>query len=343
MSPVLASFAENAGTAWNWWTGELCDMLPRQWPGDKTSRSDIRLIHDAVVVERILGDRGERFIDQTPIDRFDSQNWAELADLVRDTNARVLLQPPDVHLLTLHLPAAARTRLHSAVGLQLVERSPVEPELVQWMLGRAKIEGEMISVPVMLCRTERLDHIQTLFAENDIPIRAIAGEVGDETLQLRNCAAKDNLQFLRTLSLGKRIAAGLVASIPLSIGIGAALLASVNASKVDALERTVEPKLAVERQLKDKESLRQSLAPMLALPTISMLLDDLAGRLPTSAYLKEIERDVDGRIRFRAVSRDPDAAQAALKRDPLLPGLHQTGQTPSEQEGVDLIYEAGPA
>jgi len=343
MSPVLASLTENAGTAWRWWTDELRGLLPQRWIGGGKSRSDIRLTPDSVVVERVTGALGERFVDQTPIDRFGNQNWTELAALAQDSDVRVLLQPPDVHLLSIRLPAAARSRLRAAVALQLIERSPLEPELVQWMHGRPQVQGEMLSVPVMLCRAERLDHVQTLFAENEISLRSIAGRVGEDSIELRTCGANDTLQLFRHLPLGKRIAAGLLASIPLSVTIGAMLLASLNASKVDALEREVQPKLSVERTMRQKEDLRQALAPVVALPTISMLLDDLAGRLPASAYLKEIARDGDGRMRFRVVARDPDAAQDALKRDPLLPGLHQTGQTPSEQEGVDLIYEAGGA
>lgn len=340
MNPNLAILANNAGAAWHWWTGELRDLLPQRWSGGKAARSDIMLEPDAVVVERIAGGIGERFVDQTPIGDFDQQNWAELADLTQDTNARILLQAPDVHLLTMKLPTAARTRLRSAVALQLIERSPLELELVQWKLGRPEVHADMIAVPVMLCRTDRLDHIQTLFAENELSVRSIAGQVGDHIIDLRKCGANDNLAFLRKLSLGKRIAAGLVASLPLSIGIGAALLASLNASKVDALESEVRPKLSVERTLRQKEDLRQALAPVVALPTISMLLDDLAGRLPSSAYLKDVARDEAGAIRLRVVTRDPDAAQDALKGDPLLPGLHQVGQSPSEHEGVDLLYEA---
>jgi hypothetical protein len=341
MNRTLTTLGTSAGAAWTWWTGELRDMLPRQWAGGIRAKSDIRLSPDAVVVERSVGDRGERFVDQTPVDRFDNQNWAELAALVRDTDVRVVLQPPDVHLLSIRLPTAARTRLRSAVALQLIERSPLEPELVQWALGRPDVQAETITARVMLCRAQHLDHVQTLFAENEINLRAIAGQVCNEITELRKCSANDNLGFLRELSLGKRIAAGLLASIPLSVVIGATLLASLNASRVEALENEVQPKLAVERTLRQKEDLRRALAPVVGLPSISMLLDDLAGRLPSSAYLKEVERDNDGRMRLRVVARDPDAAQAALKRDPLLPGLHQTGQTPSEREGVDLIYEAG--
>lgn len=341
MNRTLATFAEGAGAAWNWWTGELRDMVPRRWGSGTSARSDIRLTGEAVIVERITGGLGERFVDQTPIDRFEGQNWAELDELVRNTDVHVVLQPPDVHLLVVRLPLAARTRLRSAVALQLVERSPLEPELVHWMLGQAQVDAETVSVPVMLCRTERLDHIQTLFAENEIDLRSIVGEVGDQVIALRQCGANDNLALLRKLSPAKRITAGLVASIPLSIAIGATLLASLNASKVEALERDVQPKLTIERTLREKEDLRQALAPVLTLPSISMLLDDLAGRLPTTAYIRDVERDTEGRMRLRVVARDPDAAQDALKGDPLLPGLHQTGQTPSDRDGVDLIYEAG--
>jgi len=321
--------------------GELRNMIPRRWGNSKNALSNIRFTQDEVIVERVTGELGERFVDQTPLDCFENENWAELAELVRDTDVRVLLRPPEVHLLTVTLPSAARSRLHSAVAFQLVERSPLDPELVQWMLGQPQVGSETVAVPVMLSRAERLDHIQTLFAENEIPLQSIAGEVGDQLITLRKCGANDNFELLRKLSPAKRVTAGLVASIPVSITLGATLLASLNASKVEALQQEVRPKLSIERTLQQKEDLRRALAPSVALPSISMLLDDLAGRLPATAYIKEIERDSDGQIKLRVVARDPDAAQAALKGDPLLPGVHQTGQTPSDREGVDLIYEAG--
>jgi len=331
-----------AARAWRWWISELSAMLPdRIALRSRGARwSDIRLSRQGVEIERVSLDAGQRFKNDIPIQRFGDEDWEQLVELVRDCKARLILEPPYVYVTTVTLPRAARGRIRTAVALQLADLSPLEPELVEWSIGKVEKDGENLSVPVMFARKAQLDELSAIASGQELDA-AIYGTIGTDLVELRRVRPARFGQLPRWLSSQWMIIAACFAAIPAMILVAAAWLASSNQAAIERLRDQVRPKLALERQLREREHVRAALAPLTALSTASMLLDDLAGRLPKSVHLRDIAYDQSQGIKLTAVASDPDVAKQALGSDPLLPNLRQLDQTPAEQNGINLVYRAG--
>jgi len=331
-----------AANAWRWWLVELAAMWPeRIEPWSRASNwSDVRVSRQGVEVERIGADVGQRFKNDIRLERFGDEDWEQLLDLVRDCRVRFILEPPYVYATTITLPRAARGRVRAAVALQIAELSPLDPHLVEWSIGKVVTEGETLSVPVMLVRKTQLDELSAIASGQQLNA-SIYGQAGSDLLELRAIRTARIGELARWCSNQWLIMAALIAAIPVAILIAAGWLASSNQSEIARLRDEVRPKLALERQLRQREQLRAAVALLTARSTASMLLDDLAGLLPKSVHLRDIAFDEGGGIRLTAVASDPDVAKQALAADPLLPHLRQVDQAPAEQNGINLVYRAG--
>ena len=119
------------------------------------------------------------------------------------------------------------------------------------------------------------------------------------------------------------------------------MLSWSNSAAVTTLKQEVQPKLALERDLRRKEELRAALAPLAHIATASMLLEDLANRLPHSVHVKSLRYERDGTTELNLIAPDPDIVAGAIELDSLLPNFTQVGQTPAQDNGIVLSYRAG--
>ncbi len=304
------------------------------------AHTDVRLTRTGVVVEQINDGIGRRFENDIPLDRFEPADWEQLAELMREGRARVFLEPPQVHVTELRLPAAARTRLRSAITLQLPEILPLDPDLVVWAYGRPRMQGDRLDVDIVFGRRSDLDELEAALQTFDLDAQFV-GKAGEELITLGSVRSSSRRGLSAQLSKEWLAAISIIASLPITLLGGAMLLGWSNAAAVDVLKRQVEPKIERQRQFDRNEALREALAPLVAIPTASMLLDDLANRLPRSVHLKNLGYQHGGTTALDAVAADPDIVASALESDPLLPNFTQIGQTPAEQNGIDLSYRAG--
>jgi len=336
---VQSNLAGMIKDAWHWWVDELRNILPRDSLVHfaQSARTDVWLTRTGVEVEHVAGGIGRRFANDVPLEAFEDKDWEQLAELMRGSRVRVILQPPRVYATQVRLPAAARTRLRHAVALQLQEFSPLEPDRVDWAVGRPKIDGGQLAVDVLLAKRSDLDGLQALFEGLELPCQ-ICGLAGEDLIPLRS--VRDPAQWRFQIPRNWLIVAGLLASIPFTTLAGAAALGWSNAAEVKTLQEQVEPKLALERDLHGNEALRAALAPLTKISAASMLLDDLAARLPHAAYVKAVRYQRDGTTELDLVAPDPDIVAGALELDPLLPNLTQVGQTPARDNGIALSYRA---
>lgn len=88
-----------------------------------------------------------------------------------------------------------------------------------------------------------------------------------------------------------------------------------------ALASQAEPRLA---RTRGDAATRAAWAPLLDRPGVGALLERLAAALPADDRLASVSDD--GTLEVAVLSADPDALRAALRRDPLLAQLRETGQ-----------------
>ena len=74
-----------------WWGAELAAMLPATIR-ERTARprADIRLMPDAVIIERVNGTLGEQFVDTRRLAEQDEESWTQLGEIVAGTQARFI-------------------------------------------------------------------------------------------------------------------------------------------------------------------------------------------------------------------------------------------------------------
>jgi hypothetical protein len=130
------------------------------------------------------------------------------------------------------------------------------------------------------------------------------------------------------------IIACLVGSIPLTIAIGAWVLHLTEERRSDALRRTLEPRLPLERAAESIERARPSFARLVERATLSDVVERLARSLPAEAKVHAMGRDQAGILTIEIDTADPDLLRPAIERDPVLRDLDEVGQTRSGDHGL---------
>ena len=326
-------------SAWEWWLGELGAMIPHLMRARFASkrRAVIRLRRDNVMIDRLENDGGESYLDPCAPENFAPENWAELDALTADADLRLVLAPPDIHCLELRLPKAARSRITSAISLQLYQRAPLDPAFLAWSHRiRSSNEHELL-VDVVMARHSRIDQIQTMFEVQDLRVPPIDA---DTNFGLINLAAgeeqprdPERQQIQRTLWAS----AWLILAIPFVIWIGASLLAATASCKIATLETQIAPKLEAERRWRAAERLKKKLAPVVNLPLASSAIEELARRLPQSDYAQSVEQDPDRTMLASLNVHDPKKAAEALANSAVLPRMMTVEQNAADGTGRTTI------
>lgn len=282
---------------------------------------DIRPGRQGVVVDIVRDGVGQRFADSTRLEDLDAQGWEELTALIQGCLIRIVLGSPDAFVTRVTLPKAARSRLRSAVGLQLSQLSPLDPDLLRWAVSARDSGPDRIEAEVAMARPERIEQLQDLFEANGIAPPAICASGANGAITL---AAGRRLQSFRANDLLARpglVAALLIATIPVTTTIGATLLRASAENRVASLEKGAAPRLEAEARARRSEALRRDLRPLATRPAVSATLEDLATRLPLSDHVRSVERGSDRILTFTVETGDAEAAEAALRNSRLLPGL----------------------
>lgn len=333
VASVLADF-------WRWWTTELRGIwhaLPLRRT-NQAAQSLIYLERDRVVVERIMEDQGERFVEDRPLASFDEQGFAELRSLTDGSSVALMLSAPDIYTARLSLPRAAAARLRSAIELQLSVVAPLKPELLAWVITDIRRSGEKLEISVTMAKRAKLNALRDLLSQNDcddwrIGIAGMPGTVfGDE-----GSTAGTSLPFLHSKWLIGSVLA--FASIPFTIILGAALLTAQAEARADALQENAKTNRLAMRNAALHEEQRQALMPLIATPGVATLLNELALTLPETDWLRSCERHADGSMAFIVVTRDPASLDTALRKMKSLPGLRVVDEEPTGEGLVDVSYE----
>ncbi len=134
------------------------------------------------------------------------------------------------------------------------------------------------------------------------------------------------------------VTGALLASIPVSVALAAWSLTLVTHLRSERLARDLAPRIAAETALRA----RAAIAPLMAGPTIGALALRLATVLPDEAGLHAMARGADGVLTIEIDTPDPDRLRPALAADPLLAGLDEVGQAPTDDGAIRVTLRGRP-
>jgi len=335
LPPVIVDF-------WRWWTAELAGIARAFRPERRKSGNKVRILVEParVSIERLTGDTGERFIEERPFEALDSDAFADIAELIGDTMPALILHAPDIFTTSLTLPKVAASRAVSAVALQMVELSPLRPDLLSWSIAERRVEGDSLHVRVVMAKTARIAALRERFAEHGLalPLVYAADGAGDVRLASAEDAGSPLFDWR-----GKRlwlIATALLATIPFTTLAGSAVLTARANNAVQALLPEVRERQASRREARQMEERRELLSPLAQQPGAATVLNALAKRLPPTDWLRQIERGPAGSLRFTVATSDEAALDTALRSEPLLPDVRVTMRTEGQGDLVDVDYES---
>ena len=123
----------------------------------------------------------------------------------------------------------------------------------------------------------------------------------------------------------------LIAAGPIATIIGAGLLARGARAETARLHAQLDPRIAAAAAVARD---RTQLSALLRRPTLSAMIEALARALPSDAALLRAERDRQRLLELDISTPDPDQLRAALRREPMLANLHDTGQ---RQEAATMV------
>lgn len=329
-NPRFAHAAAAASAAWRWWVAELGEIVPARLRRDanRVPVAEIMLRQNAVEVEVITEGVARRFTDERPFDALDADAWSEFGNLISNCRARILLAHPDCYVTVVRLPKAARSKLHSAVRLQLQQISPLNPELIIWTCELDETGDADIAVRVAMAKAAHLERLREAFEAHDIPFPPVYAVGRDRALKLTE--GHDGSR--RRMGPGEKrawmIGAALLASVPLTTLIGAKLLAASAQSSVAALQNEVVALVKEEREAQEAEDVRRTLRPLHSRPSVTRIVEELAARVPMTDHVTGVALRSDRKIEFSVKTADAEALEAALSESDILGELELSNMTP---------------
>jgi hypothetical protein len=344
MNLTMFSVPPAIADAWRWWTCELAGMIPDRWAARRSTRprSSLFLGPASVTVDVIIGEIGERHMDARALEDLDESAWGELGQLIDETEAQLVLDSPDIHIATLILPVAARSRLKAAVALRLYDIAPLDSELLLWEAIITAQDTRGLHVTVVMARTARIDTLVETFQAASVPMPEIVVKLDNQLIILRRGIEGSSTPEKQHDRRAWAIAGALVLSIPLTTVVAARIITGSNDTRVTGSEDSVRPKLEAERRWRRDEAMRRVLIPILARPSASATIDRLANIIPKSASARSVDQASDRSLAFVVDTSDPKSLADALSVATTLREVGISNETATSASEMRITYRALP-
>ncbi|MDE2086199.1 MAG: PilN domain-containing protein [Xanthomonadaceae bacterium] len=342
-SPLPAFFA--------WWGGELAALLPPRWRAALAEGAGWHLL------QQVDGDwRLRRAGQAEPLahwsDSLDATaQQAALAAAWRDTDPEdrrlALLLPAQLVLRrVLHLPLAARGKLHQVAGYEMDRQTPFSTAQVYYAvreLAQPAPAGRC-AVELLVVRRDALDPLLARLRALGIAVDAVdlpqdAGRLGADLLPPEQ--APRRMRPRLRLNLALAAACVLLAFLAMGSWLHNRERALVRMqAQVDAMHGEAQQVVALRKQLQDDVGAAGFLVRRkVQRATVLGVLLDLTRRLPSSAWLERFSIDDNGQIGFQGQS--PQAAKLLdlLKGSPLIDNANFQGSIQTDPtSGKERFY-----
>jgi hypothetical protein len=306
---------------WQWWTSELVACLPRSvldrlhW----RPRTEIRPGRDGVNILCIDGKEEQLFREDRPLATLDDAGWQELASLIVDRSASLILASRDVHCFALDLPRRSGRNLPATIALQLEVASPLDPARALWSWTLLQVDRNRAEVLVALAKASAIDELDRQFAQRGLACPPIFCETAAGLIRLR-----EGRRVFHSLDGQRNRRAVLVsllifAALPfLLLACGQFLLAR-DTSRLETVRRDIAPKLEADRLARQQAKLWQAYAPLRRIPPANVILGDLGRRTPTGLSIENILVERGSKVSFDLVGDGAgDSVEALVQSDGLL-------------------------
>lgn len=325
--------------AWRWWTRELADMAPATW----TARAGLAriLIGDKLVrIERQIGGLVEIHADERRIEDLDEAGWDELLGLIDGLSTEIILEHPRCWTGEVYLPKAARSRLQSAVELQLPHIAPLPEEMLCWKASVRADLGDELLAAIPMAKRSFVEELDALFASHGRATPPIFARASDADRKIRNGVRRANREATGPDRLLVASVA-MVCAIPLVTAFLAIFLTSMTHDQIEALEVRLAPKIEAEAVWRKDEAVRRAIAEMSKSPTATDILGRLDVHVPKGVELTSLSLEQGKRLSVTARAESAQSVQQAFDQDPSLGMLRPVGEVPQDGRLFLVTLESG--
>jgi len=340
---------------WQWWTGQLGELLPVRWRdalADRPVELDVRLREGAVEIV-LPGEEEPSLVLDDQQDQVTRQ--AALARLMDryPVPPRLSYRVPDTRLLhrRLTLPLAAQDNLRQVLGFELDRQTPFRPEQVYYdhRLVSRDLAARRLEVDLVLCPRGALDPELARIAQAGVQLDAVDGcqsdgrEDGLNLLPAERRAARRNIRTRVNVALAAVSVALAVAVMHQSVANREAAREQLGA-EVDKSKREARAVGDLRRSLADAVEGANFLADRRCeQPVVIALLNDLNKRLPDDTYLMRFSL-TRGEIQLQGLSKEASKLVPVLQQSQAIEGPAVQGAiTPDPRTGKEqFVISAKP-
>lgn len=343
MNAALQNLGGKAGEFWNWWSDELSGFLPASFKNEPTERDRFDVFAGAreTIIEFVQGGAGEKMVEEMPLESLKQDSWDQIYALADQYPPRLFLQDNDYLAISVKLPKASLADIRSALQLQLANLAPLKPEYIDWDFVALERDDKHVFVSLIIAKSERLDEIETLFAEKGLMPPTFCVEHEGKNAVLRRPLLLSSKPADQTRKKFAFAAAALLACTPLITWAGAEILAGQEETRIAELESALEPRLEQEKRILAEEMVRRAAAPLLKMPSASNRLEALASSLPETDWTSTVSQNPEGRLLFVADMEDRAKAEDQLSQSEYLNNLEPVEEFEEENQRVRVRYEVG--
>ena len=299
---------------WAWWRDELLACVPqrlRDLAVRHIPRALIRADAHGVDVLQITGTAQSHYQDDTMLRDLHSEGWDEVAGLIAERRARLVLDAPLSFQRDLPLPRGSWANARRVLDLQLSRIAPIDPDGVAWSWTAEARHGAMWATIAMVRRADiiAIDAACTARGIAD-PTIAVPGPSGliivrqGEDGSMTPARARDRRWMLAALAL--------LAATPL-LSLGAMTMArGAVAGDIAVLSDEVGPKLAARTRADRARQALVLLRPVLSQPSVSAISEALANALPARARLDMLMVNDSGLVQVDVRGSDAATLESVL-------------------------------
>jgi hypothetical protein len=339
MRDDLHKLGRDALTFLDWWKDVLISTLPfsaRAWLTRNGRQVTIRLERASVELDVVEKDGGRTFRDDRPLDALSDDDWEQLVALVADSRCSLVPEARHIWRTHLSLPGKATRDPRSAIALQLPLVSPLDPASLSWGYRISERTSDRLGICLVLARTIRLEEIADAFHQRGLEPPRIEAQTQAGPIILRGGVRRYRSETSKRNRNALLTGLLLLASVPLTIWLGARLILFINDARFEALRPRVAVLSVAARRAELAEAQRRAAGPLVRMIGAAPVIDDLAAALPDGVWIETLQMEGDRNITFRIRGQlDERIAKDFAKRTRLL-SVVTNGPVAAADSGVDF-------